>query len=366
MNIQEVAGLLGCSREIVATIIEDGLQTPASKRLVRLAAAKLQSGYDVTNEDLDAYLAAFEVEEPGRHPPVAVRRKLLIESGYKCAVCIQDAPIEFHHMVEFSVVKHHDPQMMLAVCAGCHAKITRFGIPDATAQKEIKRRLQERSAAAAVAAVNPEDIRAIVAEEVQRRSHDLPSLAAASSEPILAIPSLAFAGAALPAAVPTRAAPPPAPNAAAVGGREALMRRLFSVEITFRGPSSGEIEWVAEQLFRPIDAGATSFGQGCVVLLRTMRAINQIQRINFPDAPSTSWTDTARLLLCSQSVLAEVGVDLLELEETAEAALRFCRSKNMLQFKEVDEWRPGMVSGSGWVEKTSLSLVGEKVLERAN
>ena len=140
MNLAEVASLLQLSRERARLAIDDGITTSAGV-LVRLPAVMLETGPDVTESDLDAFIRTFEEHEPGRHPPVAVRRALLIEAGYKCAICRGDAPLEFHHIVEWAKIKHHDPQQMFAVCANCHAKISRYGQPDLVAQKEIKRRL---------------------------------------------------------------------------------------------------------------------------------------------------------------------------------------------------------------------------------
>lgn len=144
MDLNEAASLLTFSKEQARLAVEEGVETPRTRTRVWLTAAKFQHGYDIAQEALDAFLAAFESEEPGRHPPVAVRRTLLIESGYKCAVCRDNGPLEFHHMIEWSSIRHHDPLHMLAVCANCHGKITRYGEPDIAAQKQIKDGLRER------------------------------------------------------------------------------------------------------------------------------------------------------------------------------------------------------------------------------
>ncbi len=143
MDLKEAASLLGVSKERAIMAIESGIEAPRSRTRVRLCAALLSHGYDVAQEDLDRFIGALECEEPGRHPPVAVRRHLLIESGYRCAVCLDSAPLEFHHIIEWATIKHHDPEHMLAVCANCHGKITRYGEPDVSSQRLIKRRLAE-------------------------------------------------------------------------------------------------------------------------------------------------------------------------------------------------------------------------------
>lgn len=145
MNLVEVASLLQLSRERARLAIDEGIAT-SDGVLVRLPAVMLETGSDVSESDLDAFIRTFEEHEPGRHPPVAVRRELLIEVGYKCAVCRGDAPLEFHHIVDWAAIRHHDPQHMFAACANCHTKITRYGQPDLVAQKEIKRRLWNEEA----------------------------------------------------------------------------------------------------------------------------------------------------------------------------------------------------------------------------
>jgi hypothetical protein len=140
MNLKETASLLGWKREQVEIAIIQGIETPIKKSLTKLTAAKQSSDYDIREEDIDSFLAAFEAEDPGRYPPVAIRRKLLIESGFQCAICESDAPLNFHHIVDWANLKHHDPLQMLAVCGSCHDKIG-VGIIDTKAQKEIKSEL---------------------------------------------------------------------------------------------------------------------------------------------------------------------------------------------------------------------------------
>jgi len=141
MDLKETAGLLGWKRELVESAIEQGIETPSKKLLIKLAATKQGLDYDIREEDVDALLTAFEKEEPGRHPPVPVRRELLVESGYQCSVCKSDSPLQFHHIVDWAKLKHHDPKHMLAVCGSCHDKIG-LGQIDTKAQKQFKARLQ--------------------------------------------------------------------------------------------------------------------------------------------------------------------------------------------------------------------------------
>lgn len=140
MEVKEVAGLLGYSREKVLTIIRTGLELPKSKVKVKLAAMKRGSTYDVSEAKLNVFISRFEKEEPGRHPPVAVRRDLLVEARHKCAVCRERAPLQFHHMVEWGPPSHHDTAQMLAVCGTDHDLCTKGDI-DYESQVKYKGKL---------------------------------------------------------------------------------------------------------------------------------------------------------------------------------------------------------------------------------
>jgi hypothetical protein len=140
MNLKEAAGLLGWKRELVELAISEGVETPRKKIRVKLRATPQGSDFDILDEEVDKFLAVFEAEEPGRNPPVAVRRELLVECRYQCAVCRSDAPLRFHHIIDWANLKHHDPKHMLAVCGSCHDKIG-LGTIDTKAQTNIKEKL---------------------------------------------------------------------------------------------------------------------------------------------------------------------------------------------------------------------------------
>lgn len=144
MNLKEVTALLGWKREEIKTAIERGVELPKSKNRITLKASPVENDYDIAESDLDTFIDAFESEEPGRHPPIGVRRILLLEANHKCAVCRDSTPVfQFHHMVEFSNLKHYDPNLMLAVCGSCHNKMT-IGQIDYQTQKMYKAKLRER------------------------------------------------------------------------------------------------------------------------------------------------------------------------------------------------------------------------------
>jgi hypothetical protein len=140
MNLKEVAGLLGYSTEQTRSLITKGVKLPGSQTPVKLKASKHGAHYDVSDEQFDAFMSRREESEPSRHPPAAVRRKLLVESWHRCGICRAVAPAQFHHMLDFARVKHHDPGNMLHVCGTCHTRCTNGEI-DYLSQMEYKARL---------------------------------------------------------------------------------------------------------------------------------------------------------------------------------------------------------------------------------
>lgn len=151
MNLKEVTYLLGWTREKVELAIVDGVRT-AKNQLVKLIAIKQDNDYDIKEEDVDAFLNAFEIDEPGRFPPVAIRRELRIEAGFQCAICKSDAPPRYHHFIDWAKLKHHDPAHMLSICGSCHDKIG-IGAIDTKSQIIIKQRLTRQSSKQVAASV---------------------------------------------------------------------------------------------------------------------------------------------------------------------------------------------------------------------
>jgi hypothetical protein len=121
MTEKEAAFLLGVTREALVTLIEKGVVLPVSKDTTKLAATRIGSQYSVSDEDLNAFIGGFEADEPGRHPPADVRRELLTEAKHHCGICRQRATrLQFHHILEWEKIKHHDPAHMIAICGTCH------------------------------------------------------------------------------------------------------------------------------------------------------------------------------------------------------------------------------------------------------
>src|SRR4030095_12017013 len=53
--------------------------------------------------------------------PAALERDLMIEAGYRCAVCKTTEPLQIDHIEEWSVVLKHEFENMIVLCANCHA-----------------------------------------------------------------------------------------------------------------------------------------------------------------------------------------------------------------------------------------------------
>ncbi|MDY3553115.1 hypothetical protein R5W24_002207 [Gemmata sp. JC717] len=140
MTVNEVAEFLGCSSEMAKTMIADGLRLPVSGTLVKLAANGNADHTDITEEHLDAFIKQFEAEEPGRHPPTKVRRELLTDARHRCVICRESHPLQYHHMVEWAKLPHHDPRHMIAICGSCHTKCTK-GMIDHKSQVMYKAKL---------------------------------------------------------------------------------------------------------------------------------------------------------------------------------------------------------------------------------
>lgn len=120
MDIKEVAELLNWNRDYVTAAIEQGVELPVSKQKVKLAAISINTCYEIDEAALDSFIDCFEQEEPGRKPPVKIMRQLRIEAGHRCPVCGHTASLEYHHIIEFAKLKHHDPNHMIALCPNCH------------------------------------------------------------------------------------------------------------------------------------------------------------------------------------------------------------------------------------------------------
>lgn len=142
MTIKDAAGILRFKRDDVKIAIVDGIELPITKTIVKLEATLISDEYDIDDAKLDEFIKAFDKEQPGRHPPTAVCRELLVEARHRCAICENGTPIEFHHLIEYSTLKHYDVRHMLAVCPNCHTRCGNGEI-DQKSQRKYKERLKE-------------------------------------------------------------------------------------------------------------------------------------------------------------------------------------------------------------------------------
>jgi hypothetical protein len=79
----------------------------------------------------------------GNRPPIPaqMRRDVLIESGYRCAIpnC-RETEYDIHHIVDYAVVQLHTFDNLIVLCPNCHRRVTNGEI-DQKAVKQIKANL---------------------------------------------------------------------------------------------------------------------------------------------------------------------------------------------------------------------------------
>ena len=54
--------------------------------------------------------------------PASLERQLMIESGYRCAICKTPEPLQIEHIEEWAKVREHQFENMIVLCANCHAR----------------------------------------------------------------------------------------------------------------------------------------------------------------------------------------------------------------------------------------------------
>src|SRR5437773_254172 len=57
--------------------------------------------------------------------PVAIRRKVLVESGHRCAVDGTPCPLETAHIVPWHISQEHKAADLICLCANCHERADR-------------------------------------------------------------------------------------------------------------------------------------------------------------------------------------------------------------------------------------------------
>ena len=123
-------------------LLTAGLALPKSGAIVKLSSTTVNGVVDFSEDQFNEFVGQFEKEEPGRWPPAAVRRELLVEARHRCGICRDASPLQFHHMLDWAKFQHHDARHMLAVCGTCHARCTNGEI-DYKAQVAYKGALKD-------------------------------------------------------------------------------------------------------------------------------------------------------------------------------------------------------------------------------
>jgi hypothetical protein len=138
MDLNQAAKLLGWSRDQVKDAIAIGVTPVGATAAMKLRATAMgKHNFDIEDEALDAFLMALDAVNPGRFPPIAVRRQLLFEAREQCVICGETSPFEFHHLLDWARLKHHDPEQMVLLCRNCHGKCTNGSI-DRARQRAYK------------------------------------------------------------------------------------------------------------------------------------------------------------------------------------------------------------------------------------
>ena len=61
--------------------------------------------------------------------PMAIKRKVLMESGHRCAIpTCKQTPVELAHIIPWSKVKEHTFENLIALCPTCHTRFDRGDI----------------------------------------------------------------------------------------------------------------------------------------------------------------------------------------------------------------------------------------------
>jgi HNH endonuclease len=83
---------------------------------------------------------------PNQRPaiPAALERGLMIEAGYRCAICKETSSLQIEHIVEWAEVQEHEFSNMIVLCATCHGRKKDTSDPrhiNRASLKQIKQKL---------------------------------------------------------------------------------------------------------------------------------------------------------------------------------------------------------------------------------
>jgi len=82
-------------------------------------------------------------------PPIPrpLRREVLVESGYRCAIpTCRQIPIEIHHIIPWATNQEHSFENLISLCRNCHGLYERDEI-DRTAMQRYKTNLSKKMVA---------------------------------------------------------------------------------------------------------------------------------------------------------------------------------------------------------------------------
>jgi 5-methylcytosine-specific restriction endonuclease McrA len=68
--------------------------------------------------------------------PAGLERDLMIEAGYRCAVCKTTEPLVIDHIIEWAVVQKHEFENMIVLCGNCHGVNRRSNLTPRIASSE--------------------------------------------------------------------------------------------------------------------------------------------------------------------------------------------------------------------------------------
>jgi hypothetical protein len=79
------------------------------------------------------------MSDPRPAVPAGLIRDLMIEAGYRCAICKSTDPLEIEHIEEWAEVKEHKFENMIVLCRSCHGRKQNTSDPRHINRASLKR-----------------------------------------------------------------------------------------------------------------------------------------------------------------------------------------------------------------------------------
>ena len=83
------------------------------------------------------YISTMSAPRPAVPDPLV--RSLMIEAGYRCAVCRMTDALDIEHIEEWSEVRSHTFENMIVLCANCHRRKANTSDPRHINRARLKR-----------------------------------------------------------------------------------------------------------------------------------------------------------------------------------------------------------------------------------